>query len=149
MTRQRKKPVEFATVALLSTKTGKPIDGTTSDDKGKFSITKLAPGDYRLQYSFIGYINKDSKVITIAKGTDLNLGSVLLAPDVRMLSEVTVVGQAALIENKVDRLVYNADKDLTAKGGDATDIMRKVPMLTVDLDGNVSLRGSQNVKSVD
>jgi outer membrane receptor protein involved in Fe transport len=140
------KPVEFATIALINTKTGKPIDGTTSDEKGKFALTRLAPGSYRLQYSFIGYRNRESSLLTVVKGADLPVGSVKLQPDVRTLGEVVVTGQAALIENKVDRLVYNADKDLTAKGGDATDVMRKVPMLSVDLDGNVSLRGSQNVK---
>nr|WP_293838028.1 TonB-dependent receptor [uncultured Arsenicibacter sp.] len=141
-----KQPVEFATVALLNVVTGKPIDGTMSDDKGKFTIANIAPGAYRLQVSFLGYQNKETKTINIAKSTDLNIGAVLLSPDVRTLSEVTVTAQASIIENKVDRLVYNAEKDMTAKGGDATDIMRKVPMLTVDLDGNVSLRGSQNVK---
>lgn len=140
------KPVEFATVALMSVKTNKPIDGTTSDTKGHFSLTKLAPGDYRLQYSFIGYKNLDSKQFTIAKGTDLNMGSVKLPADVRTLGEVVVTGQAALIEEKVDRLVFNADKDITAKGGDASDVLKRVPMLSVDLDGNVSLRGSQNIR---
>ena len=139
------KPVEFATIALLSTATNKPIDGTTADGSGKFALTKLAPGKYRLQYSFIGYKDKRSSIITIERGTDINLGTIKLGSDVRTLKEVNVVGQAAMIEEKVDRLVYNADKDITAKGGDATDVMRKVPMLSVDLDGNVSLRGSSNV----
>jgi outer membrane receptor protein involved in Fe transport len=140
------KPVEFATIALLNSETNKPIDGATSDEKGKFVLNRLAPGTYRLQYSFIGYRDKRSELITVSKGTDLNLGSVKLAADIRTLSEVNVVGQAAMIEEKVDRLVYNADKDLTAKGGDAGDVLRKVPMLSVDLDGNVSLRGSGNVR---
>ncbi len=140
------KPVEFATIALISVKTNKPIDGTTSDAKGNFVMAKLAPGDYRLQYSFIGYKNKDSQPFTIAKGTDLNMGSVKLPADIRTLSEVNVVGQAALIEEKVDRLVFNADKDMTSKGGDASDVLKRVPMLSVDLDGNVSLRGSQNIR---
>ena len=139
------KPVEFATIALLNTATNKPIDGTTADANGKFTMAKLAPGKYRVQYSFIGYKDKRSNVITIERGSDINLGTVKLSADVRTLNEVNVVGQAALIEEKVDRLVYNADKDIAAKGGDATDIMRKVPMLSVDLDGNVSLRGSSNV----
>ena len=140
------KPVEFATIALLNAETNKPIDGATSDDKGKFLLSKLPPGTYRLQYSFIGYRDKRSDLITVARGTDLNLGAVKLSADVRTLSEVNVVGQSAMIEEKVDRLVYNADKDITAKGGDAGDILRKVPMLSVDLDGNVSLRGSNNVR---
>ncbi|WP_421826398.1 TonB-dependent receptor domain-containing protein [Larkinella sp.] len=140
------KPVEYTTIALLDIKTGKPIDGTTADGKGKFTLSKLAPGEYRLQYSFIGYQNKVSAPIKIEKGSDINVGVIKLSQDVRLLNEVTVTGQAALIEEKVDRLVYNAEKDITSKGGDAADIMRKVPMLSVDLDGNVSLRGSSNVR---
>ena len=140
------KPVEFATIALISTVTNKPIDGTTADAKGKFTLNKLAPGKYRLMYSFIGYKDKRSALITIEPGSSIEVGTVKLSADVRTLSEVNVVGQAAMIEEKVDRLVYNADKDIAAKGGDATDVMRKVPMLSVDLDGNVSLRGSSNVR---
>ena len=140
------KPVEFATIALMNVKTNKPIDGTTSDAKGHFAMNKLAPGDYRLQYSFIGYKTVDSKPFTIAKGTDLNMESMKLPADVRTLGEVVITGQAALIEEKVDRLVFNADKDITAKGGDASDVLKRVPMLSVDLDGNVSLRGSQNIR---
>ena len=139
------KPVEFATVALLSIATNKPINGTTADANGKFVMNKLSPGKYRILYTFIGYKDKRSSVVTIDKGSDINLGTIKLGADIRTLKEVNVVGQAAMIEEKVDRLVYNADKDITAKGGDATDIMRKVPMLSVDLDGNVSLRGSSNV----
>ncbi|QDK80759.1 TonB-dependent receptor [Spirosoma sp. KCTC 42546] len=140
------KPVEFATIALLNIATNKPIDGTTADAKGQFTIGRLAPGKYRLLYSFIGYKDKRSNLITIDKGSVVNLGTIKLAADVRTLNEVNVVGQAAMIEEKVDRMVYNADKDLTAKGGDAGDILRKVPMLSVDLDGNVTLRGSSNVR---
>ncbi|MFC5411855.1 TonB-dependent receptor domain-containing protein [Larkinella bovis] len=141
-----KKPVEFATIALLNSQTGKPIDGTTSDEKGKFTLSKLLPGEYRLQASFLGYKNTETGKLKIERGTDLNVGNLLLIPDIRTLQEVNVVGQAAVIEEKVDRLVYNADKDVTNKGGDAAEVMRKVPMLSVDLDGNVSLRGNSNVR---
>ena len=139
-------PVEYATVALVSVATGKPIDGGVSDGRGRFSLKNLPAGDYKIQYSFIGYQTRTSAPIKLDTKTELNLGAVMLTPDVRQLGEVTVTGQRAMIEEKVDRLVYNADKDLTARGGDATDILKKVPLLSVDLDGNVSLRGSSNIR---
>jgi hypothetical protein len=69
-----------------------------------------------------------------------------LKQSTKQLDELVVSGQAAMIEEKVDRLVYNAEKDLSAKGGDASDILKNVPMLSVDLEGNVSLRGSENIR---
>ncbi|UFH52882.1 TonB-dependent receptor domain-containing protein [Spirosoma sp. KNUC1025] len=140
------KPVEFASIALIDTKTKKPIDGTVADEKGKFTLNKLPEGDFQLLISFVGYRNKTVSSVKLNRKGDVDLGMVKLGADVRTLKEVEVVGQASLVEEKVDRLVYNADKDITAKGGDATDVMRKVPLLSVDLDGNVSLRGSSNVR---
>lgn len=140
------KPVEYATVALINQKTGKPIDGTTADDKGRFTLNKIGPGDYSLQATFLGFKEKYVRNIKIEKNSDIQVGLIKLEPDVRTLSEVEVTGQRALVEEKVDRLVYNAEKDVTSKGGDAADVMRRVPMLSVDLDGNLSLRGSSNVR---
>ncbi|WP_259015148.1 TonB-dependent receptor domain-containing protein [Emticicia fluvialis] len=139
------KTVEFASVALLDKTTGKPVDGTMADEKGKFTLSKVAAGSFKLQITFIGYTTKDINV-TLSKGQELDLGNILIASSAKLLNEVTVTGQSALIEEKVDRLVYNAEKDIAAKGGDASDVLRKVPLLTVDLDGNVSLRGSQNIR---
>ncbi|SEJ42576.1 Outer membrane receptor for ferrienterochelin and colicins [Dyadobacter sp. SG02] len=141
-----KKPVEFAALSLVDTKTNNPIDGTTTDEKGAFTLTKVASGNFKILISFIGYKTKTINNVKIDRKTELNLGSVTLVPDVVQLNEVEVVGMAQMIEEKVDRLVYNAEKDITSKGGDASDVMKKVPMLTVDLDGNVSLRGSSNVR---
>ena len=140
------KAVEFASIALYNKATGKAIDGTVADEKGKFALTKLVAGEYRALITFVGFQNKTIDNLTLANGQSLDLGLIKLSSSVKTLAEVTVTGQAALIEEKVDRLVYNADKDITAKGGDATDILRKVPLLTVDLDGNVSLRGSSNIR---
>ncbi len=141
------KPVEYATIGLFDAKTNQPVDGTTTDQKGAFVMKNLADGDFRLEITFLGYKNLVKKNVILAKGKrDLNTGSLSLAPDERTLNEVTVRGVSSLIEDKVDRLVYNAEKDIANKGGDASDVLRKVPMLTVDLDGNVSLRGNQNIK---
>ncbi|MBO9613643.1 MAG: TonB-dependent receptor [Dyadobacter sp.] len=139
------KGVEFASIALFSVADNKAIDGTTADESGKFSISKVAPGSYKLMISFIGY--KDKAVnVKVEKGKDVELGSIQLASSVQNLQEVTITGEKSLIEEKVDRMVFNAEKDITSKGGDASDLLRKVPMLSVDLDGNVSLRGSTSIK---
>jgi len=141
-----KQGVEFANVALLDQATRKPINGDVCDDKGKFTISKLASGNYIVAISFIGYTTKMIKVQLTDKQNEVNLGNIILAPSVQMLKAVEIVGQKPLIEEKVDRTVYNAESDATAKGGDATDVLRRVPLLSVDMDGNVSLRGSQNIK---
>lgn len=139
------KGVEFASIALFNAADNKAIDGTTADENGKFAISKVAPGSYKLMISFIGY--KDKAVnVKVEKGKDVELGSIQLASSVQNLQEVTITGEKSLIEEKVDRMVFNAEKDITSKGGDASDLLRKVPMLSVDLDGNVSLRGSNNIK---
>lgn len=141
-------PVEFATLSLFRVPNlTQPVDGAMTDDKGKFELKDLTYGDYVIRFSFIGYTDKNSDVISLSAGNrTINLGNVSLVSSARMLKEVEVTGQAAVIEERVDRLVYNADRDITSKGGDATEVLRKVPLLSVDLDGNVQLRGSSSIR---
>jgi outer membrane receptor protein involved in Fe transport len=138
--------VEFANIALHNKATNKVVDGTMADEKGKFTLTRIAVGEYKLVISFIGYAEKTIDNIKIEKGKDIDLGVIKLATSAKQLDEVTVTAEKSMIEEKVDRLVYNAEKDITSKGGDAADVLRKVPLLTVDLDGNVSLRGTSNIR---
>lgn len=138
--------VEFASIAIFD-KNNKVVDGAMTDMNGAFTVKNLAKGTYKVVGSFIGYKNAViSKVEIKANKEDVNVGNILMSNDTKVLGEVTVTAQAALIEDKVDRLVYNADKDITSKGGTAEDVLRKVPMLTVDMDGNVQMRGSGNIK---
>ncbi len=147
MDTETNQPVEFANVALLDPATEKPIDGAVADDKGKFIIPKVAPGTYSVAISFIGYETQTIKSVTVKdKRDEVNLGIIKLGSSTKVLNEVVVEGQKQMIEERVDRTIYNAENDITSKGGDATDVLKRVPMLSVDLDGNVSLRGSQNVK---
>lgn len=140
-------PVPFATVALISQESGNPVNGTMADDNGKFEINKIEAGAYNIEISFIGYDTKIIKGISVLEGKEnIELGEIKLSQTVQQLKEVTVVGEKPIFEEKVDRTVYNAENDAGNKGGDAADVLRKVPMLSVDLDGNVSLRGSENVK---
>jgi outer membrane receptor protein involved in Fe transport len=141
-----KKPVEFATISLLDKATGKTVDGTISDDKGRFTLSRLAAGQYKLLVSFLGYETRAVEDITLGNKDEVNVGTISLKSDSKVLQEVSVVGEKDLVEDKVDRLVYNAEKDLTNAGTSASEVLKKVPGLTVDLDGNVALRGSSNIR---
>jgi outer membrane receptor protein involved in Fe transport len=139
-------PVEFATVAIIDPSTNKPIDGTVCDDKGKFDVPKLANGTYKVVISFIGYESYSQDVAVTDRRSSIDMGTVKLGASVTQLNEVVVEGQRSLVEEKVDRMIYNAENDATSRGGDASDVLRRVPMLSVDMDGNVSLRGNQNIR---
>jgi outer membrane receptor protein involved in Fe transport len=142
-----KKPVDYATVTLFKTGLTTPFSGGLTDDKGVFKIANVPAGDYRIQVNYIGYDVKNITGINLSAGKlDRNMGRIIISPGANLLEAVQITGQQALIENKIDKLVFNAEKDVTSAGGNATDILRKVPMVSVDMDGNVALRGSQNVR---
>ena len=140
-------PIAYAAAVLLDAATGKTVTGGVADDNGEFFLTGFDEGEYILRISFMGYqtLEREGVVITAEK-TAINLGNIPVEEESVALEEVTVQGQRDLIEEKVDRTIYNAENDKTTIGGDASDVLRRVPMLSVDLDGNVSLRGSQNIR---
>ncbi|MEZ5042002.1 MAG: TonB-dependent receptor [Saprospiraceae bacterium] len=139
--------VEFATIVLVNAKMGKEIDGTLTDEKGEFKLTEVKLGTYELRFSFLGYQTKTIKDITLTpEKPDVNLGDIFMLGEGVNLETVEVVGEAAVIENRIDKMVYNAEKDITNIGGDASDVLARVPMLAVDMDGKVSLRGSSNIQ---
>lgn len=143
---QNKTPVEFATVVLMSTKGDKQIDGTITDGSGFFRLSKVSLGNYKLVISFLGYEDKYVEDIQLTpKNPDKKLHEIFIDPTGIALDEVTVTGTAALVENKIDKIVFNAEKDVSTTGGDASDVLRKVPLLSVDFEGNVSLRGSSQI----
>lgn len=138
------KSVPFATVALLNGQ--KLITGTTTDEAGTFILSTIPQGAYTLALSFVGYRTKTVPVTISSERPSIQLGTISIAPEGKTLGEVTVAGQKALVEDKGDRLVYNAEKDISNAGGTAADVLRKVPTLSVDLDGNVQMRGNGNIK---
>jgi outer membrane receptor protein involved in Fe transport len=142
-----KKPMDYTTVGLYRSGGKSPITGVVTDEKGNFKLDNIKPGSYKLVISFIGYPSKTiDPVTTTASKPDNKMGNVLLAPGAHALAQVNVVGQAPLIENRIDKIVYNAEKDLTSVGGNATDVLQKVPLVAVDINGNVSVRGDANVR---
>jgi outer membrane receptor protein involved in Fe transport len=142
-----KKPMDYASVGLYHSGGKSPITGVITDAKGNFKLDNLKAGSYKLSITFIGYPTKViDPVVTTDSKPDKNLGNILVSPGAKQLKEVVVQGQAAFIENKIDKIVYNAEKDITAAGGSATDLLSKVPLVSVDINGNVSIRGDQNVR---
>jgi outer membrane receptor protein involved in Fe transport len=142
-----KKPLDYATVAVFRSKGKVPLNGAVTDAKGTFKLNDMKIGKYKIVISFIGYPSKTiDPVETTPAKPDFNMGTILVAPSGKALKAVNVVGDPPVIENKIDKIVFNAERDITSAGGNATDVLRKVPLVSVDINGNVSLRGDQNVK---
>jgi outer membrane receptor protein involved in Fe transport len=143
-----KKPVQYASVAIYLSQGKAPINGVLTDEKGSFKLYSIKPNSYRITITFIGgYKTKTiNPVVTTPSKLDNNIGNIVLSPDNKVLNEVQITGKGPLIENHIDKLVYNAEKDITNVGGNASDVLQKVPLVAVDINGNVSLRGDANVR---
>ena len=140
-----KNPIEYASVSLINPGNGKPVNGAVTDAKGNFSLTGIAPGTYDLSIEFIGFKGYTRKNVVVGSGT-LKLGALPLSPNSTSLQEVTVTGTRPLVENHIDKMVFNAANDLTSQSGVALDVLKKVPSVTVDIDGNVELEGNPNIR---
>ena len=93
---------------------------------------------------FIGYRSRKLGPVTIGDRS-LSLGNIPLAKTVDEMQSVTVTAARGFVENKIDKMVFNAEKDITSQSGVATDVLKKVPMVSVDVDGNVELMGNPNI----
>jgi len=138
-------PIEYATITLFPAGHTKPTAGISTDKKGVFTIESLASGNYRLVIDFIGYRSRNVFIKITPRQAFVSLGAITLSNQAQTLTGVTITGQKKLIENKIDKIVYNAERDLTSQTGVATDLLQKVPQVSVDVDGNVELQGSGNI----
>ncbi|MBI2419867.1 MAG: TonB-dependent receptor, partial [Ignavibacteriales bacterium] len=140
------KPLEYCNIVIHKSKDSSLVTGTVTDVSGDFSIDITTPGRYYALLSFIGYDTKkiDSILIT-PKNLHAQLGEVLLADHYQRLKEVVVTGEKQEVINNLDKKVINVDKSLAASNGSAMDVIQNVPSVSVDLNGNVSMRGSANV----
>ncbi|RKR80213.1 outer membrane receptor protein involved in Fe transport [Mucilaginibacter gracilis] len=141
------KPLEFASVAIYRSGGKVPNNGVLTDEKGNFKLNEVKNGKWKIVISFPTYRTKTvDPVTTTPEKPDFNMGIINVAAVASTLNTVQITGTAAVIETKIDKIVFNAEKDITLQGGNATDVMRKVPLVSVDINGNVALRGDQNVK---
>ncbi|WP_347174488.1 TonB-dependent receptor domain-containing protein [Polaribacter uvawellassae] len=137
-----KQPLEYATVVLKSLKDNK-LSGGITDGKGEFYI-KIAGGTYDISVEFISFKTVSFKNRTIDK--NINLGTVILSEDGEMLDEVVIIPEKSTVDIRLDKKIYNVGKDMTVKGGNVADVLDNVPSVSVDVEGNVSLRGNENVR---
>lgn len=138
-------PIPYATISILNA-AGEIVLGTVSSAEGSFNIMDVPEGAYTLKVQFMGFEPSTREIQISATTKDLNLGTIFLKPAVAELDDVTVVAETSSIEQRIDRRVVNVGKDLTSTGASAADIMNNIPSVSVDLDGNLSLRGNQNVR---
>jgi ferric enterobactin receptor len=142
-----KHPLEYATISIFPEDAKKPVNGAISDIKGKFVVNGVAAGTYKLVAEFIGYKPHTLYNITISKEQPLiDIKDISLEPKATTMQAITISGQPKIIENKIDKLVFNAERDLTSQVGVATDILKKIPQVSVDVDGNVELAGSSSIR---
>ena len=140
------KPLEFAQIILQKAKDSTFIQGTVSDVKGKFSFEKIPDGEYRISYSFIGFEKTETSAFNISGAKNkLNLSKLYISEATKEISEVEVTGRKSTYVNSIDRKTFNVGEDLMSKTGSLSDLLQNVPSVQVDIDGNVSLRGSDNV----
>jgi ferric enterobactin receptor len=141
-----KQIINYATISLFKQGATVPFNGVVTDDKGNFVLANLADGNYVVKVEFIGYQQKLVNVSITDATPAVSLGNVALAPSQNQLQDVVVTAKRPTVENKIDKLVYNPANDLTSQGGMAIDILQKVPMVSVDIDGNVELLGNTNIQ---
>src|ERR1035438_10454180 len=119
---------------------------SSTNKTGKFDFLNVADGDYLIKFSCIGFHEVIKSGIKIGNvGRKLNSGKTELVSSITDLDEVVVTSKKETFNNSVDRKVYNVEQDIMSKSGTAGDLLQNIPSVSVDIDGNVSLRGSQNV----
>ncbi|MDX1759842.1 MAG: outer membrane beta-barrel family protein [Arenibacter algicola] len=137
-------PIAYATVMVGDNETKKPLDGTTTMDDGSFSLETDAT-DYYIEVSFLGFRTKTFGPPP-TQGKSIDLGKVALSEDAEQLQEVVVQGEVSRTEFKLDKRVFNVGKDLSTTGASALEVLNNVPSVNVNIEGRISLRGSQGVQ---
>lgn len=134
-----------AAVSIRTASDSALVTGGLTDNAGRFRIDGLPPGNYRVRISYIGYkpLVVDAAITTTALAT--NVGTLRLDTDVIAVAGVTAEAQRSAVTVQVDRTVYNTKDTPAASAGSTTDLLRTIPELDVDIEGNVKLQGSQSV----
>ncbi|MTK54434.1 TonB-dependent receptor [Paludibacter sp.] len=137
-------PLGYVNVVLTKPGQKIPVAGAVTNDQGTFLLSKVNNGKYQLEISFVGY-TPVSKLITVT-GKTVDLGTVLLSEDSKTLNEVQVRGQGPQMKLEIDKKVFTVDQTIAAAGASTSEMLRNIPSVDVDNDGNISLRNNANVE---
>uniref|UniRef100_UPI003216568C outer membrane beta-barrel family protein n=1 Tax=uncultured Draconibacterium sp. TaxID=1573823 RepID=UPI003216568C len=138
-------PMEFANIAIYNLVDSSLITGGITNEKGEFEIPDVSYGDYFLEANFIGFEKSTIGTITLNRRNRIsNVGAITLKPSAVALGDIDVVAEKAAVEYKLDKKVVNVSQVISAIGGTAVDVLENTPSVQVDIEGNVSLRGSGN-----
>ncbi len=137
---QNKAPIEYATIVIK--KGTEVLDGTISKKDGSFEISVNPKSNYIIDISFLGYETQSIDSFEIEKGNMIALGEILLQPTQTQLEEVVLNSNISSIQSKIDRQVYAASEFSIAKGGNASDLIRNIPSISINAIGEISVRGS-------
>ncbi|MGA1775746.1 MAG: TonB-dependent receptor domain-containing protein [Flavobacteriaceae bacterium] len=135
--------LEYATISLINENAPGRIQGGITDDKGNFDL-EVFPGKYNIIIEYIGFtkVELTDKVLR----EDENLGIVSLTIAAESLEEIELVGERTEVEIRLDKRIYNVGRDITVRGGSVADVLDNVPSVSVDVEGNIALRGNENVR---
>lgn len=149
---ETKKPVEFASVVIVRSmgKKDSILGGGLTLENGDFNIEKLPFGPLKVKVSFVGYLEFTKTFMLVPPdNAELDLGDLALKTDAKVLDAVQVTAEKSQMVMNLDKKVFNVDKNITATGGTAEDILKNVPSVTVDADGNALLRNNSTTIYVD
>ena len=139
---EKSEPLPYATVSVYN-RNGDLANGGIADENGIFKLN-VSPNDYSLNFEYIGFESITTDVKRYTNST--NIGTIQLVSSVESLEGVDVVGQSAEVEIRLDKRVYNVAKNNLIRGGTVSDVLENVPSVSVDIDGNIELRGNNNVR---
>ncbi|MCK5169234.1 MAG: TonB-dependent receptor [Bacteroidales bacterium] len=138
-------PLEYATISMTRKKDNQLVNGTITDQTGFFKIKNVDFGMYSIEITFIGYKTKLLHDVAIRPDNkNVDLGQITLEPAVEKIGEAVVVADRPTMTYKIDKKIINVSQQHTSASGTAVEILETIPSVTVDIEGNVSLRGSES-----
>ncbi len=140
------KTIASATIALLSAKDSSTVKFSVADKDGNFAFENVSNGKYMVMVSAIGHQKGFSENFEISESSQLiHLKTIELVPLAKSMTNITITAKRPFIEQRIDKMVINVESSITSAGSSALDVLEKSPGVTVDKDGNISLKGKQSV----